>query len=205
MKKILSLIIIASLSAGAFLLTGCDESYPSQLSVYPFKTAVIQYELTGGTQGDQSVFIRGDQKAVQTSITTPGQESENFELYLGAEKYIADLDKMTAVKTTDNNYEKMLSLSADEQEAYMIKKNLGLKESATLPQPITTSMVAGQQCDVYEIPNVGTACMWHGIPLQKEITLAGITNKSIAVNVQVDAEIPSERFELPAGVIVKNT
>ena len=87
----------------------------------------------------------------------------------------------------------------------MIKKNLGLKQSATLPQPITTSMVSGQQCDVYEIPNVGTACMWHGIPLQKEITLAGITNKSIAVNVQVDAEIPSERFELPAGVIVKNT
>ena len=203
MKKILLLTTSFVFVATALLLTGCGDSYPSQLSVYPFKTAVIQYELTGGTQGDQSLFIRGDQKALHTFITTPGQESNTLELSLGKEKYIANLDKMTAIKTEDTSYEKMLELNAEEQEKYLIKKSLGLKENADLPDPITTSIVAGQVCDVYEIPSVGTACMWHGITLQKEITLAGITNKVIAVNIDVDTEIPAERFELPAGVIVK--
>lgn len=204
MKKTLSLIAITTFVVSTLLLTGCGDSYPSELSVYPFKTVVIQYELSGGTEGDQSLFIRGDQKALHKFITTAGQESNSFELYLGENKYFANLDKMTAVKTIDANYNKMLSLSAEEQEEYLIKKSLGLKESAQLPDPVTTSTVAGQKCDVYEVPNVGTACIWNGIVLQKEITLAGITNKTVAVSVQVDVEIPAERFELPAGVIVTN-
>jgi hypothetical protein len=203
MKKTFSLIIVTAIAASGLVLAGCGDSYPSELSVYPFKTVVVQYELSGGTTGDQSLFIRGDQKALHKFVTTPGQEASTFELYLGAEKYIANLDKMTAVKTTDSNYEKMLTLSAEEQEDYLIKKSLGMKDSAELPAPVTTSMVAGQICDVYEVPNVGTACIWNGLALQKEITLAGITNKLVAVNVDVDAEIPAERFELPAGVIVK--
>ncbi|MCD6109477.1 hypothetical protein J7J83_01845 [bacterium] len=200
MKK--TIITIALFTASILVLAGCGESYPSKLSVYPFKTAVIQYELSGGTQGDRSVFIRGDQKAVHTFITTPGQEKNLFELYLGNEKYIANLDKMTAIKAVDTNYDKMLKLNKKEQEEYLIKKSLGLKTGVKLPKPITTSMVGGQQCDVYEIANIGTACMWHGIALQKEITLDGITNKIVAVKVDVDAKIPAERFELPAGVIV---
>jgi len=202
MKKTLSLIIASVFVVGTLVLSGCGEEYPSNLSVYPFKTAVIQYELSGGTVGDQSVFIRGDQKAVQKFVTTPGMESITFELYLGAEKYIADLEKMTAVKAVDAGYNEMLTMSAEDQKAYLIRKSLGLKEGVNLPDPVTTSMVAGQVCDVYEIQNVGIACIWNGIVLQSEITLAGVTNKVTAVRVEVDANIPSERFELPAGVIV---
>jgi len=203
MKKTLSIVAVMAVVTSALVLSGCGDSYPSKLSVYPFKTAVIQYELSGGTQGDRSVFIRGDQKAVHTFITTPGQEKNTFELYTGGnERYIADLDKMTATKTVDTNYNKMLKLSPKEQEQYLIKKSLGLRENTVLVEPITTSMVAGQKCDVYEVPNVGTACMWHGIALQTETTFAGIVNKVTAVNVDVDTDIPAARFELPAGVIV---
>ncbi|MBA4336613.1 hypothetical protein C0416_02450 [bacterium] len=202
MKKTASLIIVAVFAASTILLTGCGETDLSKLSVYPFKTVVIQYELSGGTVGDQSLFIKGDQKALHRFITTAGQESNTFELYLGDEKYIADLDKMTAVKTVDVDYNSMISMKAEEQEAYLIRKSLSLKEGIALPEPIMTSTVAGQQCDVYEIQNVGMACIWNGIVLQSEITLAGITNKTTAVKVDVDTEIPSERFELPDGVVV---
>ncbi|MBD3156836.1 hypothetical protein GF369_03330 [Candidatus Peregrinibacteria bacterium] len=205
MKKIISFIGLLALAGVTLLFVGCDDaSYPNKLSVYPFKTALVQYELSGNTEGDQSLFIRGDEKAVSTFITTPGQEKNTFELYLGSTKYIANLDKMTAVKAANTQYTDMLELSPEEQEAYLIKKSLGLKESAELPEPIITSTVAGRECDVYDIPNVGSACIWNGIVLQKEITLAGITNKTIAVNVETDVEIPDERFELPAGVIVTN-
>jgi len=202
MKKTSSLIIVTVFAVSTFLLTGCGEAGSSKLSVYPFKTAVIQYELNGGTVGDQTLFIKGDQKALHKFITTVGQESSTFELSLGDEKYIADLDKMTAVKTVDVDYAAMLSMKTEEQKAYLIKKSLGLKESAVLPEPLITSTIAGQQCDVYEIQNVGTACIWNGIVLQNEITLAGVTNKITAVKVDVDTEIPAERFELPDGIIV---
>ncbi len=205
MKKIISFIGFLTLAGATLLFVGCDgESYPNKLSVYPFETAVIQYELSGNTEGDQSLFIRGDEKAVSTFVTTPDKESRTFELYLGSTKYIANLDKMTAVKAPNTQYTDMLELDPEEQEAYLIKKSLGLKESAELPEPVITSTVAGHECEVYEIPNVGSACIWNGIVLQKEVTLAGITNKATAVNVSVDVDIPSERFELPAGVIVTN-
>lgn len=51
---------------------------------------------------------------------------------------------------------------------------------------------------------MGSACIWNGIVLQKEVTLAGITNKTTAVNISVDVDIPAERFELPDNVIVTN-
>ncbi len=173
MKKTFSLIIVTAIAASGLVLAGCGDSYPSELSVYPFKTVVVQYELSGGTTGDQSLFIRGDQKALHKFVTTPGQEASTFELYLGAEKYIANLDKMTAVKTTDSNYEKMLTLSAEEQEDYLIKKSLGMKDSAELPAPVTTSMVAGQICDVYEVPNVGTAGIWERTSASKRDYFSG--------------------------------
>lgn len=202
MKKTLSLIIASVFVVSTFILAGCGEDYPAKLSVYSFKTAVIQYELSGGTTGDQSVFVRGDQKAVHRFITTPGQEATTFDLFLGEERYFADLEKMTAVKTVDSGYNAMLAMTPDEQKAYMIKKNLGLKESANMPESLGTTMVAGQECELYSIENIGTACVWNTIVLQSEITLAGITNKVTAVKVEVDTDIPSERFELPAGVIV---
>jgi major membrane immunogen (membrane-anchored lipoprotein) len=202
MKKTSSLIIVTVFVVSTFLLAGCGEANSSKLSVYPFKTAVIQYELNGGTVGDQTLFIKGDQKALHKFITTVGQESSTFELSLGNEKYIADLDKKTAVKTVDADYQAMLSLSAEGQEKYLIKKSLGLKENMELSEPVATSMIAGQQCDIYEIQNVGTACIWNGIVLQNEITLAGVTNKITAVKVDIDVEIPAERFELPDGIVV---
>lgn len=187
------------------LFAGCgNSSYPSELSVYPFNTAVIQYELSGNSEGDQSLFIRGDERAVSTFIVTPGREGRSLELYLGSTKYIADLDKMTAVKAPNTSYTEMLELNPEEQEAYLIKKSLGLKETADLPEPIIQSEIAGYECDIYEIPNVGSACIWNGIVLQKEVTLAGITNKTTAVNISVDVDIPAERFELPDNVIVTN-
>jgi hypothetical protein len=126
-----------------------------------------------------------------------------MELDLGAEKYIVDLDKMTAVKAENKDYQTLLGMSPEEQTEFMVKKALGLKNSTEVPQSLTTSVVAGQTCDVYQIPNLGTACIWNGLVLQKEISLLDITNKTTATSVKINTPIVAERFELPAGVIVK--
>ena len=194
MKKFIALIL------STVLLTGClPADYPKEIAVYDFNTAVIQYELTGQEEGDMTLYMRGDQKATYKATQT----GNTLELNLGNKAYLVDMDKATAVESSTDFYANLKNLSKEEQNIAIIKKALGLKDSADDPEAVTRKVVAGQSCDVYNIPNIGTACIWNGIVLEKEITMLGLVNKTVAVSVQTNVDIPPERFELPANVIVQ--
>lgn len=200
MKKLTSFLVLISL----FALSGCGDSYPQKLSVYSFDTAIIQYEISGISDGDETVYMRGDQKSSHRFVTTSGQEENTLQLDLGSERYVADLNKMTATKVKNQDYETLISLSKEDQEKYLVRKALGLKEGVEVPEPLTTSMVAGKTCKLYEVPNIGIACLWEGIVLKKEISMLGNSSIKTAVSVETDVEISKDRFELPAGVILTN-
>ncbi|MFC1810011.1 hypothetical protein ACFLZH_00775 [Patescibacteria group bacterium] len=194
MKKFITLII------ALIFFTGClPADYPTEIAVYDFNTAVIQYELTGQEEGDMTVYLRGDQQA--TYKTT--QAGNILEINLGDKIYSVDMDKATAVELPTTFYESLKAMSAEDQELAIVKKALGIKDAATDPEAITKKVVAGQQCDVYNIPNIGVACIWNGIVIEKEITMLGLTNKTVAVSIQTNVDIPPERFEVPANVIVQ--
>lgn len=200
MKKLISLCALV----GVIFVAGCTDTYPQNLQVYSFDTAIIQYDLSGNAEGEETLYIRGDQTALHRFVTRAGVEENVFELDLGDEMYIADLQKMTAVKSRNEDYENLKSMSKEDQEAYLIKKELGLKDSVKLGEPLSQKTVAGQTCDVYQVPNIGTACVWEGIVLEKEIKILDTISKKVAVSVETNVEIPSERFELPEGVIKTN-
>ncbi|MFC1655746.1 hypothetical protein ACFL3C_02660 [Patescibacteria group bacterium] len=200
MKKLASVFVLLSL----FALSGCGDSYPQELSVYSFDTAIIQYEIGGISQGDETVYMRGDQKSSHRFVTTGAQEENTLQLDLGNDRYVADLNKMTATKVKNNDYEKLISMSKEEQEKYLVRKALGLKDSVEVPEPLTTAMVAGQKCKLYEIENIGVACIWEGVVLKKEISILGNSSTKTAVSAEVNVDIAKERFELPAGVILTN-
>jgi hypothetical protein len=200
MKKLAIILVLV----GLFALTGCADSYPQKLSVYSFDTAIIQYHISGISEGDETVYIRGDQKATHRYVLNPDGEENTLQIDLGSERYHADLNKMTAVKVENDDYGKLLAMSKEDQEKHLIRKELGLKESVEVPDPETTSVIAGQVCDVYEIPNLGTACIWDGIVLKKEISMFGAVSSKVAVSVDTNVEISKDNFELPAGVILTN-
>jgi hypothetical protein len=200
MKKTIALCVIT----GMIFIAGCTDTYPQDLQVYSFDTAVIQYELSGNAEGEETLYIRGDQRALHRFVTRADTEENTFELDLGEEMYIADLQKMTAVKANNKDYEKLKSMTREEQEEYLIKKELGLKNNVDLGEPLSQKMVAGKKCDVYQVPNIGTACVWDGIVLEKEMQILDKTSKKVAVSVETNVEIPNERFELPEGVIKTN-
>lgn len=201
MKKLIPLFAFVLM---AITLTGCAEEYPQNLEVYSFDTAVIQFQIEGAAEGEETMYIRGDQKALHRYVTLGDTEKRTLELSLGSEKYIADLVKMTAIKVEDTDYQELQGMSPEKQEEYMVRKELGLKEGVELPEPSGKATYGGEECDVYIIPNIGTACVWNGIVLMKEVSLVDVTNRKTAVSVETGVEIPAGRFDLPAGVIVTN-
>lgn len=180
-------------------LVGCGNAYPNDVAVYKFDTAVIQYEFTGSLEGEATLYLRGDQRAFYQTLA--GKNS--LELDLGETGYVVDVDKTTAVKVNDADYARLKAMSASEQEVFLVKKALGLKDSAEDPEPITKKVIAGQTCNVYTISNIGSACIWNGIALEIEVTIQDTTNRQVAVSVQENIEVPDVKFELPANVIVK--
>ena len=193
MKKLIIPILFVVVFAG------CGTAYPNEISVYKFDTAVIQYQFTGSLEGEGSLYLRGDQKAFYKSFGG----SNTLELDFGGSGYIVDVDKTTAIKVENADYETLKGLSETEQEVYLVKKALGLKSSAADPEPVTKKVIAGQTCNVYTINNIGSACIWNGIVLETEVTIQDITNRQVAVSVQENVEIPDIKFELPVNVIVK--
>jgi len=204
MKKSI-LITLSFVFVSALFLSGCgNDAVTKKLSVFPFNTATVKYELSGSFVGEETLYIKGDLMSSHKYITQNDQEESTLELSLGSEKYIANLDKMTAIKVKNEGYDNLIKLNKEEQGKQLIRDALGLQATDAIPSPSGTKKIAGQTCDVYVIENVGTACLWGGLVLEKKITILGISNDKTAVSIELDKEISNDRFDLPAGVIVTN-
>jgi len=206
MKKFRIVLLLTALT-GTLILSGCDggkEQIVKKLSVYPFNTAIVNYNLTGTINGSETLYIKGDLTADYLATTDSALNETRLDLNLGSEIYKVDMDKMTAVKVRNEQYDKLLKMSPEDQAKQLVRSALGLKDDAAVPTPAGKKEVAGQTCDFYIMENLGSVCLWNGIVLQKEISMIGITNTKSAVSVEVDVDIAKERFELPAGVIVTN-
>jgi len=197
MKKLFALLTLSIIA-----LTGCGD-YPNELAVYDFDTAVVQYELTGQTTGDATLYMRGDQKALYKTVVVTDKAQNTLELDLGDKFYLVDMDKATATEVSNSEYETLKGLSKEEQNKYLAKKALGLKNSAEDPQAVTTKTVAGQKCDLYLVSNIGSACIWNGIVLEKEVNILDVTNQMVATSVKTNVEVQADKFEIPANVIVQ--
>jgi hypothetical protein len=198
MKKFASVIVLISL----FVLSGCGETYSGELEVYDFDTLIVQYELNGATQGDETLYIRGDESALYSFVTRVEQEESKLELYLGETKYIANMLKMTAIDGENKDYIAMQDMMKDEQEAYLVRKALGLDMDIDIPASTISKEIAGQMCDIYEVSNIGEACIWKGIVLEKTISMAGVTDTKTATSIEIDAAIDGAKLQLPSNVVL---
>jgi hypothetical protein len=204
MKKS-NLLLVGFALITALILPGCDNNaVTKKLTFLPFNTATIKYELSGSFKGEETLYIKGDLSASHKYVTQGDQEESTLDLNLGSEKYLANLIKMTAAKVKNEEYDKLVKMTKEEQLKRYIRYALGLKDSDEIPSPAGTKKVAGETCDVYVIENVGTACLWNGLVLEKEISILGVENNKKAVSLEIDKEIPKDRFELPAGIILTN-
>jgi len=212
--KSISLFLIAST---VFLLTGCDgDGAPSTTTsgdtgLYPFKSAVVQYKVTGSSEGNQTLYIKNGMTATEkhTQTETAGytQYENTFTVNTGDFIYEIDLDNSKGVKTKNELNETIKTLTPEQKIDLGKKLAAGLSaDSQGSADEILTSLgtetIAGQKCEKYNPLGLGTVCIWNNIPLKTQISIADIDLIIEATSVNEGASVSDSKFMVPKGVEV---
>lgn len=204
--------ILATLFTGCIVvLSGCSSANNSTYQ-YPFKTAKIEYAISGTTEGKSTVMMKGDKSVREAHIVfhkPTGDENQN-NMYIDAGKYVysVDLDKKTATMTQNPLYETLSKVDPAKRADFLKKIAAGVSPDKAASQALTsigTETVAGQVCEIYETGGYGQICLWNAIPLKTSINIPdlGLKNNTIATSVQTDVDVPDSAFEVPQGVTVQ--
>ncbi len=63
--------------------------------------------------------------------------------------------------------------------------------------------VAGQPCEIWVLKQMSSrSCVWNGVTLRTEVTMAGMTMTSNATRFQANAGIPVDKFAIPDNITI---
>lgn len=178
--------------------------------LYPFKTAIVTYEIRGEMQqGRQTLYIgdygRKTRVERDTTITIMGREKKDSRIEIddGEYRYRIDLATKTGEKTVSfgKRADAMLkSMTAEQKKALtaagqeMVKGFSGSEEM----KPVGKGTVAGRECAIYELMGVRT-WQWNKLALKTESRSLGNMVQE-ATDVKTDVPIPPEKFTPPRDI-----
>lgn len=169
---------------------------------YPFKSAIITYAVSGNTKGQKQLYIDdyGYREAAysQTKMKFMGvEETENkVSILIGSDIVEVDIENNTATKTSN-------------PFAAAYAKEIG-KDYIELGENALTTMgfkktgmesILGKNCTIWE--GMSKLWVWKGLTLKSETKMMGMTIKEIATNIEIDAKVSQNKFELPVGVEIQ--
>ncbi|MDV7186665.1 hypothetical protein R3X25_05175 [Lutibacter sp. TH_r2] len=199
--KNLNLLAIVLLLA----LTSCSESKKSEKSSYkkyPFKSAVIEYTVSGNSTGTKTTYIAdyGYKQAELSEITTNimGMKSTEKKDVITIGSNINTIDHQTKkVITTNNPFAEKYAENVGEDyiktgEDVLIA--LGFKKSGT-------ESVLGKECTIWK--GMNTIWTWKGLVLKSETNIMGMTVAETATSIKTDINVPSSKFEIPSNYSVQ--
>ncbi|NCB07793.1 MAG: hypothetical protein EOM73_06485 [Bacteroidia bacterium] len=168
---------------------------------YPFKSAYVEYELTGNTTGKQTLYIDewGWNRSETTHSATKmlGQKTETHE-----RKITKKLDTWQWVpgeKTGSKVHNQMLEELLADPNFNMKKfseetmKSLGFEKTGT-------EVVNGKTCDIYKGMLGATSWIWNNIAVKTEVKLLGTKQVMTATKIEIDASVPGSEFNIPADI-----
>lgn len=168
---------------------------------YPFKSAYVEYELTGNTTGKQTLYIDewGWNRSETTHSATKmlGQKTETHE-----RKITKKLDTWQWVpgeKTGSKVHNQMLEELLADPNFNMKKfseetmKSLGFEKTCT-------EVVNGKTCDIYKGMLGATSWIWNNIAVKTEVKLLGTKQVMTATKIEIDASVPGSEFNIPADI-----
>lgn len=184
------------------LLFVCNASFSqTNAKPYSFKTAYVEYELTGNTTGKQTLYIDawGWNRSQTTNSATKmfGQKTETHEREV-TKKF--DSWKWSPVEKNGTKFhnkmlEDMLADPKFDMQDFSKKSLEGLGFVKT-----GTETINGKVCDVWK-SNIGsTSWVWNNIAVKTEVRLFGTKQISTATKIELNAAIPGNEFEIPADV-----
>ncbi|MCL6494133.1 MAG: hypothetical protein K6T54_05055 [Ignavibacterium sp.] len=212
MRKIFYLIFAALL----FSIYSCDDSgkdstdEPSTGKTdftkrYGIKSAIVEYVITGSQSGTKTLYFDnwGMRQAEYTnSVLEIGNFSKRINI-LNIVKddanYIIDLERKTGTKTK-NPVKKLVAELQNQKSFGEFGEQILLKAGA---MKIGQEEFLDKDCDIYEIKNTGTKMwIWKWIPLKAISKLGGVEINSVAKKIEVNVNIPEEKFTPPDNVTI---
>jgi hypothetical protein len=191
-KTLLNLILIVAF----FASNGQSNDKP-----YSFKSAYVEYELTGNTTGTQTLYIDewGWSRSETTHSATKmlGQKTETHE-----RKITKKFDtwqwvpgEKTGSKVHNQMVEDMLADPNFDMEKFSEEtlKSLGFEKTGT-------EVINGKTCDVYKGMMGATSWVWNNIAVKTELKLMGTKQVITATKIEIDASIPVNEFKIPTEI-----
>lgn len=200
-----------------FILCGVSSAEESPWErKLPFKSAIVQYDVAGDEKGTETLYIRANGQEQVHVRKTKGKvmfmNVSNDKVTITTPELVTDVDmeKKTGRKFINPNKfmaEEYAKLSSKEKET--VKKNavdMGTNMSQMMGGTVEKKAGShlGYPCDVVKAMGITTCVMSDtGIMLKTDGSMMGMTIKSAATKLEKDAAIPSDVFNVPAGINVQ--
>ena len=187
-----------------------EESIPdsgAEMNVYekttqklPFSTAIITYKYTGGVEGTGVVYIDANHNKIDV-------EDSKIVSFAG-QTVVANERKMYDGKV----YYQFTKRGEAIKEEW--KKDISVVISEIFNEKSYTNYSAGKakflgkECEKYKTV-IGSFLFWNGIELKQEINNHPMGDQfnhtKKAVDIQLDAPIPDDKFKVPDGIRVMSS
>ncbi len=195
MKNLLKLFLLLAVFSVAF-------AGSNKFKLYGFKSAIIEYKLSGQESGTQTTYIKeyGFKQAEykKTSSSIMGIKSEKNEVVIqdGFDLITVDLKEKTGIKMKNEMAIAMAESNVDPAEfGKEMLKALGGKKLDK------TETILGKKCDIWE-DKAGTwkQWIWKNRLLKSVNTSLGMKFTMEATSIKVDVSVPDSKFEAPKGI-----
>ena len=197
--KTLSKLLLITLAV--FLAGGKVYSQKTN-KLYKAKSGIIEYKLTGNTEGSETLFFddHGKKEATyrdaKTKIMGMTTEESTISIRVDSVHHNIDMIEKTGVRT-------VIPFDPSELTGEQIKEMEAMGESMMDEMGFKKAgkeNILGRSCDVWENETLQTKIwIWENLTMRTEVNMMGqfITE---AVNIDVNARIPTGKFEVPSGI-----
>ncbi len=174
---------------------------PVTAGKYKLKSAIVTSTMEMPSLKQHSTEVLyfdnyGAQEAKETTGDIMGIKMHTLTFSKDGYTYHIDLENKTGTRTKGG------VVSADMDYSHLTPKleaEYNIKKEGT-------EEVAGKTCDVYSMDSKmmkGRVSSWQGIPMHMDAAVSGMQMKSTVTSIEENAAIPADKFEVPAGITVK--
>ena len=194
MKRVL-LLVVANI---IFLQLSAQEV--SRNKLFPFKSAVIEYQYTGNTTGSETFYVDDygmkQCRVKNLSTKTFGMKTKEskIEIFKNFDIYTWDTGAKEGSVMRNIIAESIMKDKSltDEQVTDGVTGSLGLKKTGK-------ETVDGRLCNVWEGMNI-KIWEWKGASLKSHSKIMGMTMDILAVSIKIDQGVPAGIFDIPSDI-----
>ena len=168
---------------------------------YAYKSAYIEYELTGNTTGKQTLYIDnwGWNRSETTNSVTKmlGQKTETHQrnVTIQYDSYQWVPGEKTGTKLHNQWLEDLMNDPTFDMEEFGEKTLEALNFEKT-----GTETILGKVCEVWKSNLGSTSWVWNDIAVKTEVKLLGTKQVITATKIEIEASVPGSEFDIPSDI-----